>query len=166
MARPRTGLEDVEEREGSKHYRETTQRKLSLCLINHNDMKAYGRTEVPHILNLGISWRRVVSITPHPFYLLRKCNQCTVDTRLCGFQGRSERRGEKVIFLVATEKSRDGVVGIAITRAGRPRVRNSSPGRVKNFLFSSSSRLTLESTQTPIQCVLGALSPGVEAARA
>jgi hypothetical protein len=40
-------------------------------------------------------------------------------------------------------------------RAGRPRVRSSSPGRVKNFLYSKSSRPALRSTQPPIQCVLG-----------
>jgi hypothetical protein len=38
-------------------------------------------------------------------------------------------------------------------RAGRPRGHSSSPGRVKNFLFSSSSRPTLGSTQPPIQSV-------------
>jgi hypothetical protein len=36
--------------------------------------------------------------------------------------------------------------------------RSSSPGRVKNFLFSTSSRPTLGSTQPPIQWVPGALS--------
>jgi hypothetical protein len=45
-------------------------------------------------------------------------------------------------------------------RAGRPRDRSSSPGRVKNFLFSTSSRPALGSTQLPIQWVPGALSPG------
>jgi hypothetical protein len=39
-------------------------------------------------------------------------------------------------------------------RAGRPRGRGSSPGRVKNFHFSMSSRPVLGSTQPPI------LSPG------
>jgi hypothetical protein len=34
--------------------------------------------------------------------------------------------------------------------AERPRGRSSSPGRVKNFLFSTLSRPPLESTQTPI----------------
>jgi hypothetical protein len=33
---------------------------------------------------------------------------------------------------------------------------------VKHFLFSTSSRPTLESTQRPIQWVSGALSPGVK----
>jgi hypothetical protein len=37
-----------------------------------------------------------------------------------------------------------------------------SPGRVKNFLFSKSSRPALRSTQPPIQWVPGALSPGVK----
>jgi hypothetical protein len=47
-------------------------------------------------------------------------------------------------------------------RAGRPRGRSSSPGRVKNFLFSKSSRPALRSTQPPIIWVPGALSPGVK----
>jgi hypothetical protein len=46
-------------------------------------------------------------------------------------------------------------------RAGRPRGRSSSPGRVKNFLFSASSRPDLGFTQTPIQWVPGAIFPGV-----
>jgi hypothetical protein len=45
-------------------------------------------------------------------------------------------------------------------RAGRPRGRSSCPGRVKNFLFSASSRLALGSTQPPIQWISWALSPG------
>jgi hypothetical protein len=47
-------------------------------------------------------------------------------------------------------------------RAGQIRGRNSSPGRVKNFLFSKSSRQALGSTQPPIQWVPGALSPRVK----
>jgi hypothetical protein len=46
--------------------------------------------------------------------------------------------------------------------ARRPRVRISSPGRVKNFLFSTSSRQVLGSTQPPIKWVPGVLSPGVK----
>jgi hypothetical protein len=47
-------------------------------------------------------------------------------------------------------------------RAGRSRGRSSSPGRVKNFLYSMSSRLALGSTQPPIQWGPGVLSPGVK----
>jgi hypothetical protein len=47
-------------------------------------------------------------------------------------------------------------------RAGRPRGESSSPGRVKNFLFSTSSRPALGSTQHSIQWVPGAFSPGVK----
>jgi hypothetical protein len=47
-------------------------------------------------------------------------------------------------------------------RAGRLRVRSSSPGRVKNFLFSTSSRPALGSTQPPIQRIPGDLSPRVK----
>jgi hypothetical protein len=45
-------------------------------------------------------------------------------------------------------------------RAGRRRGRSSSPGRVKNFHFSTSSRPALGPTQSPIQWVLEALSRG------
>jgi hypothetical protein len=44
-------------------------------------------------------------------------------------------------------------------RAGRSSGPSLSPGRVKNFLFSTSSGLALGSTQPPIQWVPGALSP-------
>jgi hypothetical protein len=47
-------------------------------------------------------------------------------------------------------------------RCGRPKGRSSSPGRGKNFLFSSSSRPVLGPTQPTIQWILGALSPGVK----
>jgi hypothetical protein len=44
--------------------------------------------------------------------------------------------------------------------AGWQRGRSSSPGRVKNFLFFTSSRPALGSTQPPIQWVRGTPSPG------
>jgi hypothetical protein len=47
-------------------------------------------------------------------------------------------------------------------RAGRLRGRSSSPGRVKNFLFSTSSRPALRFTQPPIQWVQGDSFPGVK----
>jgi hypothetical protein len=45
---------------------------------------------------------------------------------------------------------------------GRPRGRSSSPGSVKNFPFSMSSRPALGLTQPPIQSIPGAFSPGVK----
>jgi hypothetical protein len=39
---------------------------------------------------------------------------------------------------------------------------SSSPGRIKNFLFSTSSRPALAPIQPPIQWVPGVLSPGVK----
>jgi hypothetical protein len=47
-------------------------------------------------------------------------------------------------------------------RAGRPKGRGSSPGRIKNFLFSTSSSVALGPTQPPIQWVPGALSARVK----
>jgi hypothetical protein len=55
-----------------------------------------------------------------------------------------------------------GTVNSDWLRAGRPSARSSSPGKVKNFHFSMSSRPALGSTQPPIQWVPGALSPGVK----
>jgi hypothetical protein len=48
-------------------------------------------------------------------------------------------------------------------RVGRPKDRSSSPGRVKNFLFSMSSIPALGSTQAPIQYVQGERRLGREA---
>jgi hypothetical protein len=47
-------------------------------------------------------------------------------------------------------------------QAGRPRGRSSNTGRVKVFLFSTSSKPALGLTQPPIKCVPGALSPRVK----
>jgi hypothetical protein len=58
--------------------------------------------------------------------------------------------------------SRDSAVISDLLLVGRPRGRSSSPGRVKNFLFSTSSRPVLGPTQPLIQWVHGALSPGVK----
>jgi hypothetical protein len=60
-------------------------------------------------------------------------------------------------------RSRNSVVGIGDWLwVGRPRGRSSSPSRIKNFLFSTSSRPLLGPTQPPIQWVPCALSPGVK----
>jgi hypothetical protein len=45
---------------------------------------------------------------------------------------------------------------------GLPKSRGSSPGRVKNFLFSTLSRPALEPTQPPIQWVTWAFSLGIK----
>jgi hypothetical protein len=60
-------------------------------------------------------------------------------------------------------RSRDSVVGIATGYGLDDRgVGSSSPGRVKNFHFSMSSRPALGSTQLPIQWAPGTLSSGVK----
>jgi hypothetical protein len=59
--------------------------------------------------------------------------------------------------------SRDSVVGIATSYGLDDRgVGVPSPDRVKNFLFSKSSRPALRSTQPPIKWVPGALSLGIK----
>jgi hypothetical protein len=55
------------------------------------------------------------------------------------------------------------VVDIATGYGLDDRDRSSSPGRVKNFLLSTSSTPALGSTQPPIQWVPGALSQGGKA---
>jgi hypothetical protein len=69
--------------------------------------------------------------------------------------------GPDIFLSTLFTRSRDSSVGIATgyglddQGSGSP-----SPGRVKNFLFSISSRPALGSTQPPIKWVPGALSRG------
>jgi hypothetical protein len=67
----------------------------------------------------------------------------------------------KLVWIWGGNRSRDIAVGIAMATVGWPRDWSKSPGRVKNFLFSTSFRRTLGPTQPLIQWVSGALSPGV-----
>jgi hypothetical protein len=97
---------------------------------------------VPFMNLKNISLAFVVSFS---FFLIMKCK--------CHFS----------ILVLSLFRSRDSEVGIATSygldgRSGR----SSSLGRVKNFLFSRSSRPALRATQPPIQWVPGALSPGVK----
>jgi hypothetical protein len=62
------------------------------------------------------------------------------------------------VYLYITIIGHTAQIGLA----GRLRSWSSSPGGSKNFHFSMSSRLTRRSTQPPIQCVTGALSPEVK----
>jgi hypothetical protein len=66
-------------------------------------------------------------------------------------EGLSSMSDENYVFIIHPLLIRDWL------RAGRQRGRNSSSGRVKNFLFSTSSRPTLGSTQPPIKWVPGVL---------
>jgi hypothetical protein len=79
----------------------------------------------------------------------------------CGFQLSGTRKcGSVDRGSVALLKRRTGTA--QSVGAGRQRGRSSSPGRAKNFLFSMSSRPALGPTQSPIQWLPGALSPGVK----
>jgi hypothetical protein len=61
----------------------------------HYAMKAYGGVDInPHFLDLGTSWRWVVSFTPRPLYPRGKSPRYPLDRRLGGPQGRSGRCGE------------------------------------------------------------------------
>jgi hypothetical protein len=68
---------------------------------------------------------------------------------------------KNVIFV---KRNRDSVVGIATgwLRAGGPRSRCSSLGRVKYYLFSAVFIPALRSTQHSIEEVQGTLSPEVK----
>jgi hypothetical protein len=70
---------------------------------------------------------------------------------------------KKYLFPLPGLRSRDSVVGIATGYGldGRG-VRVRVPVGSTIFLFSTSSRPALRSTQPHIQCVTGALSPGVK----
>jgi hypothetical protein len=52
----------------------------------------------PRFLDLGTSWRWVVSFTPRSLYLQRKCPRYPLDRRLGGPQSRSGRHGEVKIL--------------------------------------------------------------------
>jgi hypothetical protein len=78
-----------------------TKVKLSLCLTDlvlpHEGVSGSGCID-PHLLDLGTSWRRVVSLTPRPLYPQGKSTRCPLDRRLGGPQSRSERRGENSCY--------------------------------------------------------------------
>jgi hypothetical protein len=69
----------------------------------------------------------------------------------CGFNGELQYRA-----------SQDSVVDIATGYELDAKGRSSSPGKVKNFLFSTSSRPALRPTQLPIQLVPETLSQVVK----
>jgi hypothetical protein len=70
----------------------------------------------------------------------------------------------KSLWLYNCNRSRDSVVSIVTGyRLDDWGGRSSSPSRVKNFLFSISSRPALGPTQPPIQWVPGVKRPGLDA---
>jgi hypothetical protein len=52
----------------------------------------------PYFLDLGTSWRRVVSFTPQPLYPRGKSLRYQLDRRLGGPQSRFGRHGEEKIL--------------------------------------------------------------------
>jgi hypothetical protein len=61
-------------------------------------MKAYGSGCIdPHFLDLGTSWKRVISFTPRPLNPQEKSPRYPFDRRLCGPQSRSVDDVEKTL---------------------------------------------------------------------
>jgi hypothetical protein len=82
-------------------------------------MKAYGVVNVLiHIfLDLGISWRWMISFTPLPLYLRGKSSQYTLGRRLGGPQSRSGRPGEeKILDPTGTRTPTPSVVQLVASR--------------------------------------------------
>jgi hypothetical protein len=71
--------------------------KLSVFLTKHHAMKTYWGiwSIAPRILDLGTSWRWVVSFTPLPLYPQGEIPRHPLDRRLSGPQRRSGRGGEE-----------------------------------------------------------------------
>jgi len=80
-----------------KHLNYKVKVKLSLCLPKHHAMKTYWGSWgiAPHILDLGIRWRWVVSFTPRSFYSQGKSPWYPLDRRLGGPESCSGCSGEE-----------------------------------------------------------------------
>jgi hypothetical protein len=75
--------------------------KLSLCLTNyalHYEGVWESGCIDPHFLDIGTSWRWVVSFTSRPLYPREKSPKYPLDRRLGGLQSWSGRRGEEKIL--------------------------------------------------------------------
>jgi hypothetical protein len=75
--------------------------KLSMCLTNyalrHEGVWGSGCID-PHFLDLGTSWRWVVSFTPRPLYPRGKSPRYPLYRRFGGPQNRSGQHGEEEIL--------------------------------------------------------------------
>jgi hypothetical protein len=153
----------------------------------------------PHFIDLGTSWRWVVSFTSRPLYPLEKGPWYPLDKRLGGPQGQSGWFGEEKILDPTRTRTPTSVVQPVVSRytdcaipapykvlrqtdikeyilntkwiyfasrygdvllAGQPVFYSR---RDSIFLSSIMSRSASGPTQTPIELVLGTISPGHEA---
>jgi hypothetical protein len=85
--------------------------KLPLCFTNsalcHEDVWKSGCIYL-RFLDLGTSWRRVVSLKPRSLYPQRKSPRYPLDRKLGGPQSRAEQRGEeKILDLTAASRYTD-----------------------------------------------------------
>jgi hypothetical protein len=95
----------------------------------------------PHFLHLDTSWRWVVSFTPLPLYHRGNSPWDPFDMRLGEPQSRSGRDGKvKILDPTGTQTPTPWLSSLYgdWLQAGQRRGQSSSPGRIKNFLFSTS----------------------------
>jgi hypothetical protein len=100
----------------------------------------------------------IITNTPTPKIANREQMQmvCLVPTIFTKAVRLLNITNHEIILIPGQTIRRDSVVGIVTGyRVDEGGGRSSSPGRIKNVLFSTSSRLALGSTQLPIQLVPG-----------
>jgi hypothetical protein len=157
-------------------YREVEPRRRTDCREQHSEYKEiFQGDELPGFYRHSLFPSSRVSETPGANSTLTRLIAredlivycCSVGFKPCNTVQRATgsipSRGKTFFSSPQQPMNRARVVGIATGYERDDRgVGSSSPGRGKNFLFSTSSRPALGLTQPPIQRVLGDLSPRVK----
>jgi hypothetical protein len=123
--------------------------KLSLCLINqalHHEGIWWSRCIDPHFLDLGASWRWVVSFTSWPLYPRGKSCQYPLDRRLGVAQSWSGRHGEEEIF---------DLPGLKLWPLGRPASSQSLYRLCYPGLYEYSEQVIMDSPASSAQPAQG-----------
>jgi hypothetical protein len=92
--------------------------KLSLCLthLRHEGVWGSGCVD-PHFLDLGSSWRWVVSFTPRPLHRRGRTSRFSLDRRLGGPQNRSWRLGDETVVLPVASRYTDCAIAAPSNRS-------------------------------------------------